>query len=320
MVTRARRGQAMVEAVLGLLVFLTVLMFGIYFAEVGFLSVKVQEAASAPLWDATARRMHLLPSDFNQSRSSADTARDLARDRYADFDGRSSTPGARTVTSVYASVSDLELNCDNSYDLGFRAQGAATSLYNGTAAQSGIACRATAKIGSGAMQIPTAFVQNDNAGFFDAIHFARAPFEICGVGPIAPPCGNSRLGLMLDDWALHDGQESAESPLNSTGTPYYQSTKKIYSATSAAAGRAGMQLLTRLQLTIYVDEDRYWLNYRGIESDFKGSVPSGEGPSTWVTSPGNTDGIAKEAALPQYKQVKGLRQQCFPGSNCAGGP
>jgi hypothetical protein len=319
MVRRAR-GQAMVEAVLGLLVFLTILMFGIYFAEVGFLSIKVQEAASAPLWDATARRMHLLPNDFNQSRASADTARDLARDRYADFDGRSSTPGARTVTSVYASISNLELNCENQYDLGFRASGAATSLYKTQAATSGISCRASARIGSGAMQIPTAFVQNDAAGFFDAIHFTRTPFEVCGVGPIAPPCGNSKLGLMLDDWALHDGQESNDSPLSQTGTPYYKSSKKIYDATSAAAGRAGMQLLAQLQLTIYVDEDRYWLNYNGIEQDFLGTVPSGEGPTRWATSPGNTDGIAKEAALPQYKQVKGLRQQCVPGSNCAGGP
>ncbi len=68
MVTRHRggqqRGQGTVEMALGVLLFVTVFIFGIHFAEVGYLSLKVQEASTSALWDTTSAKMHELPGNF----------------------------------------------------------------------------------------------------------------------------------------------------------------------------------------------------------------------------------------------------------------
>ncbi|MBS1150350.1 MAG: putative pilus biosis operon protein, partial [Myxococcaceae bacterium] len=55
------RGQAIVESVLGILVFISVLMFGLHFADVTFTQMKVTEAAQSAVWDSTAGQMHILP-------------------------------------------------------------------------------------------------------------------------------------------------------------------------------------------------------------------------------------------------------------------
>ena len=93
------RGQSTVEMALGLMVFVTVLVFGMHFAEVGFLSIKVQEASAGALWDTTARRMHTLPKDFAPLQTAMDQAGAQAQQRYQDFDGRTSReqdPGLAT--------------------------------------------------------------------------------------------------------------------------------------------------------------------------------------------------------------------------------
>ena len=55
------RGQGTVEIALGSLLVVTVLMFGIHFGEVLFMSIKVQEAANSAQWDATSMKLHTLP-------------------------------------------------------------------------------------------------------------------------------------------------------------------------------------------------------------------------------------------------------------------
>src|SRR5262249_27624927 len=52
------RGQAVVETSLFMLVFITILVFAIHFAEIGWMTVKTQEPANSALWDATSRQMH----------------------------------------------------------------------------------------------------------------------------------------------------------------------------------------------------------------------------------------------------------------------
>ena len=69
------RGQATVELALGLLIFVTVLIFGIHFAEMGFLSLKVTEASASAIWDATAYQTH---SKLPNSNPRAGVARAVA--------------------------------------------------------------------------------------------------------------------------------------------------------------------------------------------------------------------------------------------------
>ena len=74
-----RRGQAIVEATLGILVFISVLLFGLHFAEITFTQMKVTEAAQAAIWDSTSGQMHVLPrvgGDFTGARTNFAMGRD----------------------------------------------------------------------------------------------------------------------------------------------------------------------------------------------------------------------------------------------------
>ncbi|MFY0582594.1 hypothetical protein ACN28S_57375 [Cystobacter fuscus] len=99
----ARRGQALVETALGTMVFVTILVFGIYFAEVGALTLKVQEAANFALWEATGHVQHDPREGEFQRRGAVAQAEAEANRRYRDFDGRSSQGGgAMTVQLAIA--------------------------------------------------------------------------------------------------------------------------------------------------------------------------------------------------------------------------
>src|SRR5581483_3812760 len=94
------RGQATVELAIGATAWVTIVLLGLWLSEVSFLSVKVQEASSAAVWDATGRKV----DDFGvPNNAQADSDYNAAiggvtasmTQRYADFDGLDS---ARTVT------------------------------------------------------------------------------------------------------------------------------------------------------------------------------------------------------------------------------
>ena len=145
--------------------------------------------------------------------------------------------GNHSVTAVYASIKDLDLQCDDSVDFGVSAVSPVDGVYGG-GNDTGIACKSSATVGSGIMQIPTSFMETSGGGIFQATHFTRAPFTVCGAGRISGPCGDKKFALLLDDWALHDGQEEQESPLGQD-TPYFQSVQMAYSWNSAAKLHAG---------------------------------------------------------------------------------
>src|SRR2546423_7663414 len=113
------RGQAAVETVLGALVFITILIVGIHFAEVGFMALRVQEAAVSPLWDSTAFRVHKMDNgadpamvaDYAALPGLPTAVGSDAAARYADWDGRTSTPGPATVSAVYTRLGPVVNGC-----------------------------------------------------------------------------------------------------------------------------------------------------------------------------------------------------------------
>ena len=125
----APRGQSTVELALSLLIFVTVAMLGIHFAEVGYLPIKVHEAAVSPLWDSTALRVHRWRDteksigDFTPFPLIAPAVESNANGRFHDFDGRTSTPGEgdTSVTQVFTRIDDMLVRCvrteDVEYDL-----------------------------------------------------------------------------------------------------------------------------------------------------------------------------------------------------------
>ena len=89
-----QRGQSAVELALASLIFVTVLIFGIHFSEVGYLSLKVQEAANAALWDVTAMKMHnIFSPEWTDYQNSVSTDQTNTTTRYQKYDGRASQSG-----------------------------------------------------------------------------------------------------------------------------------------------------------------------------------------------------------------------------------
>ena len=107
----SQRGQGTTELALGLLLFVTVLIFGIHFAEIGYLSLKVQESATSALWDTTSAKMHELPKNFDALTQLIDSNKpgQLATERYKDFDGRASKQGRTKVVQLFTSAEGLKL-------------------------------------------------------------------------------------------------------------------------------------------------------------------------------------------------------------------
>ncbi|MFP2910411.1 hypothetical protein ACLESD_36315, partial [Pyxidicoccus sp. 3LFB2] len=110
--SRSARGQALVETALGLMVFVTILVFGIYFAEVGALTLKVQEAANFALWDATGRVMHDPENGQWGRRGVVADAEAEAAARYADFDGRERMGGTgMPIQQAIARAQPIQVDC-----------------------------------------------------------------------------------------------------------------------------------------------------------------------------------------------------------------
>ncbi|HEX8536566.1 MAG TPA: hypothetical protein VF664_03825, partial [Cystobacter sp.] len=155
--TAARRGQALVETARGALVFVTIRVFGIYFAEVGALTLKVQEAANFALWEATGHVQHDPQSGEFQRRGAVEQAAEEANRRYRDFDGRSSQGGgAMTVQLAIARARPPQVLCEPNLPGGdpliagirpLDANGGSTALAQAMSIQSpGMSCTASSSL------------------------------------------------------------------------------------------------------------------------------------------------------------------------------
>ncbi|HEX4620157.1 MAG TPA: TadE family protein, partial [Myxococcaceae bacterium] len=113
-----KRGQATVEMALGSIVFVTLLMLGIYLAETSYLMLKVNEAASFAMSWGTGMRVH----HFSGATRPFDTTtyapwKDVplhteteAGTRYADFDGVGAPKPSGIVQSL-SSGTPIRVSC-----------------------------------------------------------------------------------------------------------------------------------------------------------------------------------------------------------------
>jgi hypothetical protein len=122
MMTSKPRGQATVEAALGTIVLASVLVYAIHFGELGFVELKVQEAAAAALWEATGNGYtpgagfeHRFPDSdpqpFDQTPSLVSRTTANVQSRYVDLNGLSSVTGAPIASQFYTQVGSLAVNC-----------------------------------------------------------------------------------------------------------------------------------------------------------------------------------------------------------------
>jgi len=310
---RRRRGQAMVEMALGLLLFVTVLIFGIHFAEVGYLTLKVQEAATSALWDTTSAKMHELPGNFSHLDQAISKAGQHAMQRYEDFDGRTSRHGHPKIIQVFTSAQGLSVTCEAEKQISFNPSSSTKSVYEDTG---GMRCTAQAELAP--IRIPEKFVDSGQGAIFDVPHYVMGAIPVCAVGRPHPGNGNKKCrgayGILLDDWGLAGDAESGECELQEEGgcgnKPYYQSTELVYGKHVAVDGSAE-KLAKEVVGESPIAAGKFWMSFRGMDSEFKEEEPGGDAdPNDWVTTPGAkspTDG---------YKDSYAGRGNCFLGAVC----
>jgi hypothetical protein len=230
------RGQAATEFALGALVFVTILMFGIHFAEVGYLSAKVHEAGAAAIWDSTAYRSYSFGGFADSNRIAAPEAARNTTDRYQDWDGRESVDRSAPVMAM-TRATPIAVNC---------VGGSAASEYplEPTAPAFGepYGVRCVAQGDFGIWNIPTKFLEGSD-GFFKAANSSKprgSLTTLCGSGrATGGSCAGGLTVLLGDDALTAEGgfgasgqtaecEVSNDSPIACTNRRFYDVTRETW--------------------------------------------------------------------------------------------
>lgn len=340
------KGQATLELALGMIVFVTVLLFGIHFAEVGYLSLKVHEAAVAPIWDSTALRVHKMqasetqPGDFTSFASIPAQVAGDASTRYVDFDGRRSTPGTRTsVDQVFTRIDNLRVRCQEETRVEFDLPRGPRPLMHapqagdfsdvppqdpGPGTQSvldgvyenkgGISCTAEAHLET----LPTLtarFLEGSN-GFFTQSHGKRLNMTACAIGRAHGGKCEGTYGILLGDWAFADTEVSGHCPLQpekpdvpcADNAAYYDAARKVFDNDNRSAGDDSSKFAQFFVGYSPIQERGFFMSYRGEEDGYiENSTPTGEAMDM-LHRPRNTGGV-------EYKPTALRRDSntCFLG-------
>ncbi|MFP2934595.1 hypothetical protein ACLESO_57700 [Pyxidicoccus sp. 3LG] len=296
--SRVARGQSLVETALALMVFVTILLFGIYFAEVGALTLKVQEAANFALWDATARVMHD-PQAGEWGRASAVRGAEReASERYVDFDGRERMGGTgMPIQQAIARAQPIQVTCNAGLPAGVprlvpdptvEEEAALAAAMNFET--QGMSCTASSSIRG----VRVGRFMEGRRGFFqESQRRAAAAFTVCAAGRARNGDCTGSFALMLDDWGLSGVAEGRACALNIDGAQrcnnpdYYQWTQRVYRANGGGGG-AGSDLAD-LVGAASVNEDQFFMSFRGEEDNYEenlGSTHAG-GQPRWEVTPYN---------------------------------
>lgn len=296
---RRVRGQATVELALGSLVMITIIMFGIHFAEVGMLSLKVQEAAAWATWEASGRRVldleanNTAPFDRIVAGAAAvDTQAELA---YRDFNGLTSVDSSDVVIRALTRGERLDVQCRENRALRWLASPAAAATYHD---RGGFECTASAQLA--AVNMPFDFL-NGADGFFNARQYdargaaAGGVMRVCALGRATGSSCDGQLAVLLGDWGLAGDREKGECKL-AVGSPgrCVSTTAGAPPAPPNDVYRAATERLwvpafykTRAFANTFAggapaDPNEFWFSYSGVESNYDTTV-GGEGIGTAKT-------------------------------------
>lgn len=202
------------ELSLGLLLLIPVLMAGIYFGELFFLSLKVHEAAASTAWDATAFRVERPGADrvdpmawYDANRIARPRAEALGQGRYAGWDGRSSTAGSAAPRQVYTRADPMMVRCTVQRGPGFDV--AAVAVTPAYAEPGMLICNADGVVN--VVDVPAQYQETSGGGFFTTSILNGAPMRLCAFGRPAGGACEGGLPLLLGDHGLTSGNgENAE--------------------------------------------------------------------------------------------------------------
>jgi hypothetical protein len=326
------RGQAMAELALALMVFVTVVVFGIHFAEVGYLSLRVQEAAVAPLWDATALRVHRMRpqqgniGDFSSFPSIAPDVMADAQDRYRDFDGRRSVNGSTSITHVFTRMDGMVVQCAEDTRIEFdvprsrrpalaqpspgggdwpvgipnqpRGNANDTVLDGIYENVGGVGCRAEADLRT-LPALTTTFLEGAS-GFFKEEHAALRQMKSCAAGRGVGGVCQGSYSILLGDFAFADTDVSGSCPLQpelpevpcGDNPAYYYAVQKVFDNNERAAGSHATEFAEFFAGYSPIDENDFFMSYRGIEHGYIETATPTGEPMDMMDRPRNTGGVS----------------------------
>ena len=311
-----RRGQAVVELALGLLVFTTVLLFGIHFAEMGWMGAKLHEANAAAVWDSTAYRSYQFGQWYDASRVAVNRANANAT-RYQDWDGRASAVGSAPRLAMTL-AEPLNTRCARPVGLGYGLDPYAPRFGE----PGGIACSSSADLTP--FRIPSSFVEGARSGFSAARHVSRGRYGLCGTGALTfGRCGT--LSVLLGDDALNHGRDALECGLTLDSPVPCRGNTAFYAVTYDTWNRS-MQLTAGWpggwtgRPEAFADDiapglpsgriTGFYLSFRGEESAFYERVNNG---GSWQTNP--MDAVL-DTGVPAYRVAYSRKRACSAGGYC----
>lgn len=339
------RGQATVEMALGVLVFITVLITGIHFAEVGYLSIRVQEAATSPLWDATALRVHTMDDgaqparvgDFGAFPAIPDRIERDAVRRYEDFDGRRSSRNAGEVRHLFTRLHDPQIFCRRDDRIFFDLpRGGGPSLKRAVAGGfsqgrpgsgghrggnhsvlgrvyenvGGLSCTAGARLSG--YNLPQRFMEGAS-GFFTERPPRAVTLRVCASGRAVGGTCPGRYGLLLGDWGFAGVQESGHCPLQpdmpdqpcSENTAFYNAARYTFDDNEGWGGREASDFALRFTGADPMPDQGFFMSYRGIEDGYVEQDTPPGEPDDMAYRPYNTGGVSH--------RPRAIRGECFLG-------
>lgn len=312
------RGQAMVELAVCVTVFVTILIFAIHFAEVGFLSVKVTEAAHSAIFDATAHKLHEWPGNTDPADSAVRRAGNDAKSRYRDFDSR--TTSSMNPTGVFTRGSNMNVECKLGEGPGYTRDPFNMMSFKDNG---GINCQATASIDDyGAMRIPQRFMDQGGGRWFGKQHYVPRRISVCAMGRGSGGNCGAKLAMALDDWGLAGPQESKQCRLNvdspfgsCDNEAFFKSARYTYLASwtygghTFAATQFAMKIVKAVPPPVLPGtESAFFMSDRGEPGGYTQNLTS-EGERRFSTTPGGT-------GTENYKTARDKRENCFLGMKC----
>jgi hypothetical protein len=292
---------ATVELALGSIVFVGVLLIGIHMAEYAQLALKVQDASTFAIWEASVRRVqsrevngntNLMP--FNRTLDTTTGVGSKANLRFADFNGLSNTSNGNVIGRALTEGSNVVVRCEREDSLIFRPAPVAAVVLR---PEGGLNCTSSASVK--AINVPKRFLQNDTGGFFEHKLLRTQPIPVCGMGlPVNGACRGS-LSILTNDWGLAN-EETDECKLDCTASPY----RGMISSMWGGGGGAGLAFATRFAGAAPTSANEFHFSYSGVESGMMDYV-GGEGISTFITGGAGAGMVDKM-----------IRPKCFLGKDC----
>lgn len=304
------RGQSTVETALVALIFTTVLIFGIHFAEIGFVSLKVTEAANAGIFRQPFQHpLHNAPANTWGSQAFVASEGVIVNGRYSDFDGRTSRSGGAINTEVFTRATGMSVQCSNAQLNAFPPVGNSLTTSGSNAAR----CTAQAQVF--AFNIPQRFFERSGKGFFAAPHLAgveTSGIPVCAFGTSSSGC-QGQVSILLDDWGLTGPGESQDNPLATEGNPgFFKPAERMFTYFLRETRTPGKELATYVGAPADGSENKFFLSALSHPMQYTQNTPSHVNDVTkWETTPYTLDGKPTG-----YSKAYAVRQPCFLGLKC----